>query len=95
VFSKCSHGSPSILVMSGPQADLPGYELVSAGLDDLAAGRESESALLVAMAAPRLRAIGIDVPQGGERSHPIVSMNCSPRPMRGLTVATTRLSLVW
>ncbi len=51
--------------MSDVQADLPGYELVSAGLDDLAAGRESESALLVAMAAPRLRAVGIDVPQGG------------------------------
>jgi hypothetical protein len=47
------------------QDDLPGYELVSMGLDDLAAGRESESALLVAMAAPRLRAIGIEVPQGG------------------------------
>jgi hypothetical protein len=45
--------------------DLPGYELVSEGLDDLAAGRESESALLVAMAAPRLRALGIDVPPGG------------------------------
>lgn len=47
------------------QDDLPGYELVSVGIDDLAAGRESESALLVAMVAPRLRAIGIDVPQGG------------------------------
>ncbi len=53
------------LGMLDVQADLPGYELVSAGLDDLAAGRESESALLVAMAAPRLRAIGIDVPRGG------------------------------
>ncbi len=47
-------------------ADLPGHELVSAGLADLAAGRESESALLVAMAAPRLRALGYDVPSGGE-----------------------------
>lgn len=45
-------------------ADLPGHELVSAGLADLAAGRESESALLVAMAAPRLRALGYDVPSG-------------------------------
>lgn len=72
------------------QDDLPGYELVSAGLDDLAAGRETESALLVAMAAPRLRAIGIDVPQGGGRSHLIVSMNCSPSPTRVPTVATTR-----
>ncbi len=45
--------------------DLPGHELVSDGLADLAAGRETESALLVAMAAPRLRALGIDVPPGG------------------------------
>ncbi|MFI5004479.1 MAG: hypothetical protein ACHQE6_05635 [Solirubrobacterales bacterium] len=45
--------------------DLPGHELVSEGLADLAAGRESESALLVAMAAPRLRALGFDVPRGG------------------------------
>ncbi len=51
--------------MLDEQADLPGYELVSRGLDDLAAGRESESALVVAMAAPRLRALGIDVPRGG------------------------------
>jgi hypothetical protein len=45
--------------------DLPGHELVSAGLDDLAAGRETEASLLVAMAAPRLRAAGIDVPPTG------------------------------
>src|ERR1700691_4932434 len=44
---------------------LPGHELVSAGLADLAADRESESGLLVAMAAPRLRALGFDVPEGG------------------------------
>lgn len=47
------------------RADLPGHELVSEGLEDLAAGRESESALLLAMAAPRLRALGVDVPAGG------------------------------
>jgi hypothetical protein len=46
-------------------ATLPGHELVSAGLADLAAGRESESSLLVSMAAPRLRALGFDVPSGG------------------------------
>ena len=46
-------------------ANFPGHELVSAGLADLAAGRESESSLLVAMAAPRLRALGFDVPAGG------------------------------
>ena len=43
----------------------PGHELVSAGLSDLAAGRESESSLLVAMAAPRLRTLGFEVPEGG------------------------------
>jgi len=32
-------------------ADLPGHELVLAGLADLAAGRESAAALVVAMAA--------------------------------------------
>jgi hypothetical protein len=46
-------------------ASLPGHELVSAGLVDLAAGRESEASLVVAMAAPRLRALGFEVPAGG------------------------------
>jgi hypothetical protein len=45
--------------------DLPGHELVSEGLVDLAEGRESESGLLVAMAAPRLRRLGFDVPVDG------------------------------
>ena len=44
---------------------LPGHELVNAGLRDLAAGRESEASLLVAMAARRLRAVGVQVPEGG------------------------------
>ena len=43
----------------------PGHELVHAGVRDLAAGRETEAALVVAMAAPRLRAVGIAVPSGG------------------------------
>jgi hypothetical protein len=41
---------------------LPGHELVSAGLVDLAAGRETVASLVVAMAAPRLRALGLAVP---------------------------------
>lgn len=45
--------------------NLPGADLVTTGLADLSAGRETESALLVAMAAPRLRALGLDVPPGG------------------------------
>jgi hypothetical protein len=74
------------------RTDLPGYELVSEGLDDLAAGRESESALLVAMSAPRLRALGIDVPEGGGSGRRIVCMSCSRRRTAALTVVTTRWS---
>jgi hypothetical protein len=43
-------------------AGLPGRDLFDAGLQDLADGRESEEALLVALAAPRLRAIGLEIP---------------------------------
>jgi hypothetical protein len=50
------------------QSDLPGHELVSEGLVDLAAGRESEAALVVAMAAPRLRSVGLEVPVSGGES---------------------------
>jgi len=49
-------------------AHLPGHDLVRAGLADLAAGRETEAALVVAMAAPRLRALGLEVPAGGGSS---------------------------
>jgi hypothetical protein len=41
---------------------LPGSELIREGLEDLRAGRETASALLVVIGAPRLRQIGIDVP---------------------------------
>jgi hypothetical protein len=42
--------------------DLPGAELLRDGLVDLRAGRETESSLVVEVAAPRLRALGFDVP---------------------------------
>jgi hypothetical protein len=48
--------------MTGVCTRLPGHELVSGGLADLSAGHESEEALLVTMAAPRLRSLGFDVP---------------------------------
>jgi hypothetical protein len=41
---------------------IPGAELVTAGLADLAQNRESVNALLVSIGAPRLRSLGIDVP---------------------------------
>ncbi len=39
--------------------ELPGVEFVRDGIADLAAERETESALLVSMAAPRLRLLGV------------------------------------
>lgn len=42
---------------------LPGDEYVSQGLIDLRAGNETISALLVAIGAPRLRQLGLDIPE--------------------------------
>lgn len=41
----------------------PGGDLVSAGLRDLERGLLSEDALLVLIGAPRLRALGLPVPE--------------------------------
>lgn len=41
---------------------LPGGELLDEGLEALAAGRETPEALLVSLAAPRLRREGVPVP---------------------------------
>lgn len=41
--------------------DLPGGDLVAAGLDDLASGKDTVPALLVSLAATRLRSLGFDV----------------------------------
>ena len=42
---------------------LPGWDLVHEGLHDLAAGRETVPALLVLIGAPRLRSVGVIVPE--------------------------------
>ena len=44
------------------QLELPGAELVEQGLADLRVNRETEAALLVLIAAPRLKDLGIEVP---------------------------------
>jgi hypothetical protein len=44
---------------------LPGGDLVRQGLEDLAAGRESEAALLVLIGSPRLRRLGLAVAESG------------------------------
>lgn len=54
--------SVTIVRVKAIPADIPGSELVSAGLADLQADRETPPALLVAMAAPRLRRVGVAVP---------------------------------
>jgi hypothetical protein len=43
-------------------AVLPGEDLIEAGLQDLRAGRETIAALLVATGAPRLRRLGLELP---------------------------------
>ena len=49
-----------------PSGDgIPGEELVTAGLEALGRGERSIEALLVAVGAPRLRALGIAVPDAG------------------------------
>jgi hypothetical protein len=42
--------------------DLPGRDLIDEGLSDLAAGLETAAALLVSIGAPRLRQLGLQVP---------------------------------
>jgi hypothetical protein len=41
---------------------LPGEDLIQRGLEDLADGVESTEALLVSIGAPRLAALGLNVP---------------------------------
>jgi hypothetical protein len=45
-----------------PDPLLPGEELAETGLADLAQGRVSDLSLLVMIAAPRLRRLGIQIP---------------------------------
>ncbi len=45
--------------------DLPGSELVLAGLEDLRRGHRSPESLLVTIGADHLRASGLDVPRAG------------------------------
>ncbi len=48
--------------MNAPDASLPGHDLVKQGINDLAGGRVTDCALLVQIAGPRLRSLGIAVP---------------------------------
>lgn len=48
--------------MRAMRQELPGHDLIQQGLADLAAGTETAPALLVSIGAPRLRRLGIAVP---------------------------------
>ncbi len=48
---------------------LPGGDLVVKGLRDQAAQRETQEALLVAIGAPRLRSLGVEVGEIGRDGH--------------------------
>lgn len=48
--------------MAPARSELPGSEIVEAGLRDLAEGRYSVPALVVSIGSPRLRLLGIEVP---------------------------------
>ena len=51
--------------MYGPSNGIPGEELVTVGLEAIERGEWSIEALLVAIGAPRLRELGIRVPDAG------------------------------
>ena len=48
--------------LTNDEPTLPGQDLVERGLADLSQDRVSEASLLVLIAAPRLRRLGISVP---------------------------------
>ena len=61
--------------MRAPGDGIPGGELVAAGLEALGRGEHSVEALLVAVGAPRLRALGIAAPDAGRLpGHPELAL---------------------
>jgi hypothetical protein len=43
-------------------SSLPAHDLIASGIEDLQSNRETIAALLVAIGAPKLRSLGLDVP---------------------------------
>jgi hypothetical protein len=60
--------------------DLPGNDLVAEGVRDLRAGRETVAGLLVAIGAPRLRALGIAVPDVPSPEHRLYDLLARTEP---------------
>lgn len=49
---------------------LPGAEIVESGLRDLRAGERTESALLVLIAGPRMKRLGLEIPERSDIARP-------------------------
>ncbi len=61
--------------MAAPGDGIPGEDLVAAGLEALGRGEHSVEALLVAVGAPRLRSLGVPVPDAGRLpQHPELAL---------------------
>ena len=58
-------------------AVLPGEDLIEAGVQDLRAGRETIAALLVAIGSPRLRRLGLELPEQLPKIRNTASTTCS------------------
>lgn len=61
---RAAHTLGPVMTANAKTPVLPGEELITQGLQDLAEGRVSEAALLVEVAAPRLLTLGHDIPAG-------------------------------
>ena len=51
----------TVVDVAFPASEIPGSELIEAGLRDLGEGRASVEALVVSIGAPRLRQLGLEV----------------------------------
>lgn len=61
--------------MAAPGDGIPGEELVAAGIEALGRGERSVEALLVAVGAPRLRSLGVPVPDAEQLpQHPELAL---------------------
>ena len=66
--------------MTHPVDGIPSGELVAAGLEALGRGDRSVEALLVAVGAPRLKALGVRIPDTEPLPrHPELALYCSLR----------------
>jgi hypothetical protein len=62
-------------VTSGPRFEgVPGWELVDAGMTDLAAGRLTIESELVRSASDRLRGLGLNVPPGDDQTNQLYAL---------------------